>query len=175
MLWLKFLSKFVKAFRSGEKPWQIAAGFGVGFIIGLLPTLTLQGVLLFCLLIFFNINMAAGTMAWILSNMLAYFLDPIFHDIGFYILTGIPALKGIWTSLYNLPLAPLTRFNNTVVMGSFVSGLILFFPVFWGMKKLVVAYREDLEKRINKLKIVQFIKGSKVVQLYFNIRDFGGK
>ncbi|MBN1153394.1 TIGR03546 family protein [candidate division KSB1 bacterium] len=175
MFWLKIISNFIKAFRSGEKPWQIAAGFGVGFIIGLLPSLTLQGVLLFCLLIFFNINMAAGTLGLILSNIIAYPLDPIFHDIGFFILTGIPALENIWTSLYNMPIAPLTKFNNTVVMGSFVAGLILYWPVFWGMKKLVVLYRSGMEQRINKLKIVQIIKGSKLVQLYFKIRDLGGK
>jgi hypothetical protein len=68
----------------------------------------------------------------------------------------------------------LTRFNNTVVMGSFAGGLVLAFPVFWGMKKLVVVYREKLEVRVKKWKIVQAIKGSKLVQLYEKIRDFRG-
>ena len=30
MFWLKIISKFIKAFRSGESPGQIAGGFGVG-------------------------------------------------------------------------------------------------------------------------------------------------
>ncbi|UCE04492.1 MAG: TIGR03546 family protein [bacterium] len=175
MIWLKIISKFIKAFRSGESPAQIAAGFSFGFLIGLMPFWTLQGVVLFILLILLNINLAAGTVALLLASLFAYLLDPIFHDIGFFILTGIPALQGLWESLYNIPLGPLTRFDNTVVMGSFLGGLVLVFPVFFGMKKLVVAYREKLEARIQKWKIVQALKGSKIFQLYIKIRDLGGE
>lgn len=175
MIWLNIISKFIKAFRAGESPGQIAAGFCFGFLIGLMPFWTLQGVVLFILLILLNINMAAGTLAILLASLFAYLLDPIFHNIGFYILTGIPALKGTWEWLYNNPLGPLTRFNNTVVMGSFVGGLVLVFPVYFVMKKLVVAYRENFEERIKKWKIVQAIKGSKLVQLYEKIRDIGGE
>ncbi len=175
MIWLNIISKIIRAFRSGESPRQIAAGFCVGFLIGLMPFWTLQGVVLFIMLILLNINMAAGTLAILLASLFAYLLDPVFHDIGYYVLTGIPGLRGIWEWLYNNPLGPLTRFNNTVVMGSFVLGLVLFFPVFWGMKRLVISYREHLEVRIKKWKLYQVIKGSKLVQWYEKVRDFGGE
>ena len=175
MFWLKIISKFIKAFRSGESPGQIAGGFGVGLLIGLMPFWTLQGVFLFILLILLNINLAAGTLAILLASLFAYLLDPLFHSIGHYILTGIPALQGLWESLYNMPAAPLSRFNNTVVMGSFLGGLVLTIPAFFGMKKLVVAYRSGLEERIKKWKIVQIITGSKIVKLYTKIRNIGGE
>jgi uncharacterized protein (TIGR03546 family) len=175
MIWLKIISKFIKAFRSGESPGQIAGGFGVGFLIGIMPFWTLQGVILFILLILLNINMAAGTVAILLASLFAYLLDPIFHSLGYFILTGIPFLRGFWETLYNIPVAPLSRFNNTVVMGSFIGGLVLFIPIFFGMKKLVVAYRSGLEERIKKWKIVQVIKGSKIVRLYEKIRDIGSE
>lgn len=175
MIWLKIISKFIKAFRSGESPGKIAGGFGVGFLIGIMPFWTLQGVIFFILLILLNINMAAGTVAILLASLFAYLLDPIFHSLGYFILTGIPFLQGFWETLYNIPVAPLSRFNNTVVMGSFIGGLVLFIPIFFGMKKLVVAYRSGLEERINKWKIVQVIKGSKIVRLYEKIRDIGGE
>lgn len=175
MIWLSVASKFIRAFRSGEKPGQIAAGFCCGFLIGLMPFWTLQGVVLFILLILLNINMAAGTLAILLASLFAYLLDPIFHDIGYFILTAIPSLQSAWEWLYNNPLGPLTRFNNTVVMGSFVAGLVLVVPVFFLMKQLVVVYRERLEDRVKKWKIFQAIKGSKLVQLYEKIRDLGGE
>ncbi|MFZ5517413.1 MAG: TIGR03546 family protein [Candidatus Zhuqueibacterota bacterium] len=174
MIWIKVISKFIKAFRSGESPGQIAAGFALGFFIGLIPFWSLQGLVLFFLLILLNINLAAGTVAILLAGMCAYLLDPLFHSIGHFVLT-LPALHRIWESLYNMPVAPLTRFNNTVVMGSFIGGLALFLPLFWGMKKFVVVYRTRLEERVKKWKIVQVIKGSKLVQLYEKIRDFGGE
>lgn len=175
MIWLNMVSKFIKAFRSGESPGQIGAGFSVGFMIGLMPFWTLQGIVLFALLFLLNINMAAGTLAIFLSSLFAYLLDPIFHNLGFYILTGIPALQKLWETIYNIPIGPLTRFNNTVVMGSFVGGLILFIPVFFGLKKLVVLYRENIEEKMSKFKVVQTIKGSKIVQLYQRVRDLGGE
>jgi len=175
MIWLNVASKFIKAFRSGESPGQIAAGFSIGFLIGMMPFMTLQGIVLFILLILLNVNMAAGTLAIFLASLFAFMLDPIFHDIGYFILTGIPGLQGLWETLYNSPFGPLTRFNNTVVMGSFLVGLIFVLPVFFGMKKLVVVYRDKLEARMNQWKIVQAFKGSKLVQLYQKIRDFGGE
>ena len=175
MLWLKIICKFLKAFRAGESPNQIAIGFSVGFLIGLIPFWTIQGIGLFVILIIFNINFAAATVAIILANLFAYLLDPIFHAFGFYILAGIPFLQNLWESIYNTPLGPVSRFNNTVVMGSFVSGLILFFPIFLGMKKLVIAYRSGLEEKINKWKIVQLFKGSKIFKMYVKIRDIGGE
>ncbi len=173
MIWLKIISKFIKAFRSGESPGQIAAGFALGFFIGLMPFWSLQGIFLFILLILLNINLAAGTVAIILANLFAYLLDTVFHSVGYFFLTLSP-LQGMWEWLYNMPVAPLSRFNNTVVMGSFIGGLVFFFPIFFGMKKLVIAYRSGLEERIKKWKIVQVIKGSKLVQWYEKVRDIGG-
>lgn len=174
MFILNILSKLIKALRSGDSPGQIAAGFCVGVIIGIMPGLTLQGIILFLLLIFVNINFAAGILGMILANLLAYLLDGLFHDIGFFILTGVPFLKGVWEFLYNLPIAPMSRFNNTVVLGSFVTGLVLFTPLYWAVVKFVMLYRTKLEDRIKRMKIVKIISGSKIVRFYQKIRDLGG-
>ncbi len=174
MFWLKIISKFVNAFRAGETPAQIAAGFTLGFLIGLMPFWTLQGVVLLVVLLLFNVNLAAGTVAMVLAGMVAYLLDPIFHSVGYFMLTGVSFLQPVWEALYNMPVAPLSRFNNTVVMGSFVCGVVLALPLYWGMKKLVQVYRAELEARLVRWKVVQAIKGSKVVQLYFKVRDFRG-
>lgn len=81
------------------------------------------------------------------------------------------ALHGLWTWLYNVPIAPLTRFYNTVVMGSFVSGLILFLPVFYGMKRFVIAYRATIGARIERTRIYQVLKKNALVTWYTKIRD----
>jgi uncharacterized protein (TIGR03546 family) len=172
MFFLQFISKFIKAMRAGASPAQIAGGFSLGFLIGLMPFLTLQSVIIFCVVFLINVNLSAATFAIFIAGFGAFLLDPLFHNLGFYVLTGIHALQGLWTKLYNLPVAPLTRFNNTVVMGSFVGGLVLFAPVYFGMKKFVVAYRQGLEARIKKWKIVQVITGSKLWQWYERLRDW---
>ena len=172
MFFLQFITKFIKVMRAGASPAQIAGGFALGFLIGLMPFLTLQSVIVFCIIFLLNINLSAATFAIFVASFGAFLLDPVFHNLGFYVLTGINSLQTPWTKLYNLPVAPLTRFNNTVVMGSFVGGLALLLPVYFGMKKLVVAYREGLEAKIKKWKIVQVIAGSKVWQWYERLRDW---
>lgn len=71
------------------------------------------------------------------------------------------ALAGIWTAMYNSPPWGLTRFNNTVVMGSFVIsvvvGIVAFPFLSWGVK----AYRERFLARVGKFRIVQLIAGSR--------------
>ncbi len=174
MFWLQFISKFIKVMRAGASPVQIAGGFSLGLLIGLMPFMTLQSVTIFCIIFLLNVNLSAATLATLVAGFGAFLLDPLFHNLGFYVLTGIPALQNAWTALYNVPFGPLTRFNNTVVMGSFISGLVLFVPVFLSMKKLVVAYRSGLEEKIKKWKVVQVITGSKLWQWYERIRDWRG-
>jgi len=171
MFFLQFISKFIKVMRAGASPAQIAGGFGLGWLIGLMPFLTLQSVIIFCIIFLLNVNLSAATFAIFIASFGAFLLDPLFHHLGFYLLTGMESLQGLWTKLYNMPVAPLTRFNNTVVMGSFIGGLVLFVPAYFGMKKFVVAYREGLEAKIKQWKIVQVITGSKVWQWYERIRD----
>jgi uncharacterized protein (TIGR03546 family) len=172
MFVLQFISKFIKVLRAGATPAQIAGGFMFGFIIGLMPFMTLQGVGLMAIMFLINVNLAAATFAMFASSFVAFLFDPLFHDLGFYMLT-MPALHGTWTSLYNMPVAPLSRFNNTVVLGSFAAGIILALPVFLLVRKGVISYRSGLEDKIKKWKIVRWITGSKLATWYFNIRDLG--
>ena len=90
--------------------------------------------------------------------------------IGYFILVNIDGFKDIWTTWYNAPIAPLTRFNNTVVMGSFICALILSPFVYYGMKKFVVAYRATIGKRLENTKIYKAINNSWIVQTYQRIR-----
>ncbi len=174
MFWLKLIRDFIKILREGQTPAQIAGGFAAGSIVGLSPVLTLQGILIWLLIFMIDINISAALLSFTLFSIAAFLLDPLFHWLGYQILTQISFLKGLWISLYNAPIAPLTRFNNTVVIGSFLSGLVLFFPVYFGMKKFVVQYRKHIGARVEKLKIYQVLKKSSLVKVYVKIRDFGG-
>lgn len=142
MIWLKILKDLIAILREGQTPKQIAWGFALGVLVGLSPTFTLQGILVWLIILMIDINMAAAVLSFTLFSLFAYLFDPLFHALGFWILTQIDPLYGTYTTLYNMPLAPLTKFNNTVVMGSFVVALLLFVPTYFGMKYFIVKYRE---------------------------------
>lgn len=174
MFWLKLIRDFIKILREGQTPAQVAGGFALGSILGLSPNLTLQGILVWFVILILDVNLSAALVALTVFSLFAFLLDPAFHWVGYQILANIDGLKAFWTMLYNAPIAPLTRFNNTVVMGSFISALILFLPVYIGMKKFVIAYRAHVGSKVEKWKIYQVIKRSTLVQWYEKLRDLGG-
>jgi uncharacterized protein (TIGR03546 family) len=174
MFWLKLVTNFIKILREGQTPAQVAGGFALGFILGLSPMFTLQGILVWLIILVLDVYLSAATFSLGLFALIAYIFDPLFHKFGYFLLVDIDGLKGLWTVLYNAPIAPLTRFNNTVVMGSFVAALIFFLPIYVGMKKFVIAYRSTLGVHIAKWKIYQVIDRSSLVQWYKRVRNLGG-
>jgi len=174
MIFLKLLSKFIGVLRSGAKPGEIAWGFALGAVLGLTPFRGAHTVIVILLICVLRVNVSAAVFSWLVFSLLAYLLDPVFHSLGFAVLTGIPALIPFWTSLYNAPIAPLTRFNNTVLMGSLVVSVLLLVPNFLFFKWFVVRYRESWNAKVKKLKLVQSLNASSLVQWYFKVRELGG-
>jgi uncharacterized protein (TIGR03546 family) len=174
MFWLKLIRDILKIFQAGESPKQIALGFALGSIIGLSPSLNLQGIIIWILILILNVNLGAAVLGFTIFGLIAFLLDPLFHLLGFFLLTKMQFLNGTYTYMYNAPVAPLSRFNNTVVIGSFVTALILFYPVYLGMKYFVIKYREHIGEKVHKWKIYKTINRSAMVQWYFKIKNIGG-
>ena len=174
MFYLKFIKDFINILREGQTPTQVAGGFALGSILGLSPMLTLQGGLVWLILLAIDVNFAAAGVAMTLFSLIAFIFDPLFHWLGYQLLVNAGALRGLWTWMYNAPVAPLTRFNNTVVMGSFVAALVLFVPIYAGMKSFVVAYRTHIHSRLERWKVYQVLDRSKLLNWYRRIRDLKG-
>lgn len=174
MFWLKLLRDILKIFQAGESPKQVALGFALGSIVGLSPSMNLQGIIIWILILILNVNLGAAVLGFTIFGLIAFIFDPLFHLFGFFLLTKLDFLKGIYTFLYNAPVAPLSKFNNTVVIGSFVSALILFAPVYFGMKFFILKYRLHLGDKVRKWKIYQTISKSTMYSWYKKVRDLGG-
>jgi len=174
MIIFKILSKFIKALRSHDSPSQIAWGITLGTILGLTPFFTFHNFILIILIILIKVNLSAVVFSLILYSLLGYVLDPVFHAIGFTLLVNVDFLQPVWVWLYNLPIAPFTRFNNTVVIGSLVFALVLLIPHYLLFKKLVLKYRTSWNTAIQKWKITRMLQGNKLVRFYFKLRDWRG-
>ena len=173
MFVLEFIAKLIKILRSEISPNQIAWGFVLGMILGLTPFLSLHNLLIVILIIILKVNLATALFSFALFSAIAYLIDPLFHSFGYYILVDMQSLNGFWTWLYNVPVLALSKFNNTVVMGSLVSSLILILPVYFLIKIGVINYREKIDVKIKNWKFIKLIKGTKIYSLYEKIRDLG--
>lgn len=156
----------IRIIHSETDPRQISLGFALGMIPGLTPLTSLHNLLVLVAILFFRVNIGAAMLSWGVFKILTYALDPLFHQIGLFLLTRVAFLQGLWTALYNAPLVPYTRFNNTVLMGSLIFSLLAFYPVYWGGKFMIVKYRETLMERFNRLRIVQVFRASDLYKWY---------
>ncbi|EGO64600.1 TIGR03546 family protein [Acetonema longum] len=167
MVWLAdLIFRTFKILHSGNEPKHMAGGFALGSIIGLTPALSLQTLLVYCLILLVNVNIGAAFFSIFVFSCFAYLLDPLFHAIGYFLLVKVEFLTPVWTYLYNIPIAPLTRFYNTVVLGSLVVSLVLFCPVYLVFTKFVVYYQKHWAQRVEKLKIVQWVRANTLFQWY---------
>lgn len=171
----KFFVKVLKVLNSEVSPNEIAAGFAFGALVGLIPVKGLLPTVLLLISFIININLAMVALATLVFKLLSFILDPLANQIGYVLLTKIPALKPFWTHLYNLPIVPYTRFNNTIVLGSLVIGLILLVPLFFVGKSGVVAYRTKFRERFLKLRLVQFLQSTTLYRYYESYEKWKGE
>ncbi|MBN2569968.1 MAG: TIGR03546 family protein [Deltaproteobacteria bacterium] len=171
---VRLIFKLIKIIHSDRDPRQICLGFSLGMIIGLTPLLSVHNLVVLLAILFFRVNISAAILSWAVFSLVAFILDPLFHQLGLIILTKTEFLTGIWMALYNAPLVPYTHFNNSVVMGSLAFSLVALYPVYLGGLFVVVSYRETFMERFERWKIVKVMKASSLYKLYARYNELMG-
>lgn len=162
---LKLIQSLIGSLHSEGTPGQLAAGIALGSILGLTPLVNIHNAIVFAALVLLNVSFAGGMLGWALFVPIGFILDPLFDWIGHALLLA-PSLRGLWTSLYNTPIVPLTNFNNTVVLGSLVFALLLFVPLFFATRYAVARYRATIGERVRQSKFYRAVMASKVYNVY---------
>ena len=166
MLVLKLIQSLFKALHSEGTPGQVGAGLALGAILGLTPLWNLHNAVVFALIIVLNVSFPAAMLGWALFVPVGFLLDPVFDWIGRILLLESPALRPLWTALYNAPVLPLTSFNNTIVLGSLVFALVLWLPLFFASRWGVVRYRATVAERVKRSALYRTVTASKLYNLY---------
>lgn len=138
---------------------QLAWGFALGMVVGLVPKGNLTAVALMMLLCLLRVNLGVGMLAAFAFSWIGVLADPWTHQLGYALLTH-DSLTGFWTQLANLPIVPWTSFNNTVVLGSLAAGVVLLFPAYKLSEPVFARYVPPLAERARKFRIVQLLWGA---------------
>ncbi len=165
--------KVLKVLNSETHPSQISLGLCFSVLVAFTPKFSLHNLVILFLILFFRINLSAFLLGGFLFSGVGALLDPLFHRIGLAVLTA-PGLERVWTAFYNATMWRVEEFNNTVVMGSLLSALVLFAPLYFLFNRTVLAYRKNVYAHVQKLKIVQAIKGNDLYRRYQSLKDWGG-
>lgn len=119
----------LRAIGNGDSSRRLALGVAMGILIGLIPKSSLFVWALGIVLMVSTANLMTALVTGLAASWIAIYLDVFTHRLGAIVLTDA-RLEPTWSQLYELPIVPWTLFNNTVVMGSLLTGLALFLPVY---------------------------------------------
>ena len=156
------IAKLIVALNSNLGKKQIAAGFSWGLLLGLIPAGNVLWIVLFGVSFFFTHHHASKILVIAIMKLASPALAPLVDIVGWEVL-HIEALQPIFTSLYNMPFVPFTRFNNTLVAGGLVTGIILWLPVYALVYFMIPVYRNTLAPKIRESKLVKSIQGIPIV------------
>ncbi len=162
---LRLLRDLLLALSGGSDPRHLAAGLALGAALGLVPKGNLIAATFFLLFFFLRVDKGMAFFCAAIFTPLAYAIDGPAHRLGLALLQA-PALKGLWTALYDLPIVPLTRFNNTVVLGNLVIAALLFVPLYLLGLRLAGWYVATVLPYVMKTPLVRSLKGWYIFQKY---------
>jgi uncharacterized protein (TIGR03546 family) len=162
---LKLIQSLIKTLHSAGTPGQVAAGMALGSALGLTPIFSLHNLVIFSFLVLLNVSFGGGMLGWALFVPIGFLLDPVFDKIGLSLLTA-PSLRPLWTDWTNTPVLPFTNFNNTIVLGSFVSWVVLAIPIFFAARYGVARYRATVGERVRQSRFYKAITASQVYNVY---------
>lgn len=172
-LLLKQIFSFFRLLNSETGTNQLAAGLACGLILGFSPFLSIQTLFVLILVFFFRIQMGAAFLSAFFFKFAAYLLDPVADQLGRATLEN-PSLRPLFVQMYNMPLVPLTRFNNSIVMGSAVLGFILVIPAFFVFKALIIKYRATVVARLQGTKVWKAFTATKFYGWYSKYNELYG-
>jgi uncharacterized protein (TIGR03546 family) len=163
--WIKPVRFLVSIFRDLNSPRQIAAGFALGMLVGLVPKGNLTAAVLATLILMLRVNLAAGMLGALVFSWVGLALDPIADRIGYFVLAQ-PRLLPVWQALWEQPLMPWTALNNTVVLGSLLLGISLWYPVYHVASRnlawILDRYAERIQGRLKRYRMYHLLVGADV-------------
>ena len=83
---LDFIIKILKAINSNSHPGEIAHAVCCGMMLGFLPKDNALWILLTVFFVFLRINKVFFVISTVLFSFLATLFDPVFDQIGFFLL-----------------------------------------------------------------------------------------
>lgn len=173
MFLVRTLFKLFKVMNSETAAESLAAALALGTFLGFVPLASAQAVLVLLVVLFLRVNVTLTLVTALGTGILARALEPSFHGLGVALLER-DGLRGLWTTVEGNALLGATRLTNSVVLGGTVLGLVAL-PVAGALGLAFVRlYRDRVEGWVLRSRLVGFLRGLRIVQLYRSLtQPFG--
>lgn len=165
MLILKLLQQLLRALNSDGTPGQVGMGMAIGLAFGLTPLASLHNLVVLAVAMLTTVSFPGVMVGWAVSVPFGFLLDPLFDRVGMALLNS-ESLAPFFTWVVNTPVIALSRLNNSIVIGSLVVWIALILPSFFLFRMLVARYRVHVYAHVQKWRVVQVLKTSKLWSAY---------
>jgi uncharacterized protein (TIGR03546 family) len=159
---IRLLRAVVATFHQEDSPRLLALGCAFGVLVGLVPKGNLTAAALALVLLSLRLNLVAAAASTALFSWLSAWTDPLAHRIGLAILSR-ESLQPYWAALYEKPPMPWTALNNTVVLGSVLLGLALWYPAYHLSRRLFSRYRDWAVAKIEQYRAAKMLAQADIV------------
>lgn len=170
---LKQIFNLIRLLHSETGQNQIASGLAFGVFLGFAPFLSLQTFLVLFIVFIFRVQLGSVFLSAFFFKFIAFILDPVTDLLGKWALEN-QSLRGLWSAMYNTPFIPMTRFNNSIIMGSFLVSLFLCPILFFIFKKIIISYRTNIVHKFESTKLWKAFKATKFYEWYLKYNDLYG-
>lgn len=162
---LKQIFNFLKLLNSDTGTNQLASGLALGLILGFAPFISIQTFVVFAIIFIFRVQLGAAFLSAFFFKFVAYLFDQPAHHLGKAVLEN-EGLRPLFVTMYNMPLVPMTRFNNSIVMGSMIVSVLLLPFAFIGFKMAILKYRATVVARFKGTKAWKAFTATKLYNWY---------
>lgn len=170
---IKQLLNLIRLLHSDTGQNQIASGLAFGVFLGFAPFISIQTLLVLLIVFIFRVQLGAAFLSAFFFKFIAFLLDPVADIFGRWALEN-PSFRPTWLSMYNTPFVPMTRFNNSIVMGSFIISLFLCPILFFAFRNLIIKYRSTIVQHIENTKAWKAFKATRFYGYYEKYNDLYG-
>lgn len=166
----RYIKSFFLALNANAHPGDIAHGISLGLALALVPRANLLWGFMFFFFLFVRVNKGSFFLTLILTSFLVPFLDISVEALGFWVLS-LNFMEGVYSTLYQTPFVGLTRFNNTMVAGGVLTGIITYLPVYFLFSYIVIIYRKKLQPLIANSKAAKIFVQLPLIKQIINAPD----
>jgi uncharacterized protein (TIGR03546 family) len=168
---LIWCAKILAVFNANVRPSEIAGGIALALLAALVPAGNLLWFGLLLVVFIVKVNQAIFFVFLAIFKLIAFIFDPALDALGYVILTT-PALQNLFIEMANTPLVPWTRYNETLVMGGLVGGILAFIPTVVLSILLIKVWRNKLHALLVNSKIYKAFMSWPVIS---SLAKLGGK
>ena len=154
-----------RALNSDGTPGQVGMGMAIGLAFGLTPLLSLHNLVILAVAMLTTVSFPGVMLGWAVGVPIGFLLDPLFDQVGMAILMS-DATAPFFTWVVNTPVIALSGLNNSITLGSLVVWFILILPAFFLFRALVARYRVHVLAYVQRWRVVQVVKSSKLWSVY---------